>query len=69
MKIQENFSLKKYNTFGIDIKAKYFAEVYSTDELRTILSDSNFKNENKLILGGGSNILFTKDYDGFSYKN
>ncbi len=68
MKIQENFSLKKYNTFGIDVKAKVFVEVYSTDELKTILSDSNYKKENKLILGGGSNILFTKNYDGLVIK-
>ena len=68
MKIQENFSLKKYNTFGIDVKAKYFVEVYTTEELKAILSDSNHKKESKFILGGGSNILFTKDYDGIVIK-
>ena len=68
MNIQENFSLKKYNSFGIDIKAKYFVEVYSTEELKFILSDANYKEEKKLILGGGSNILFTKDYDGIVIK-
>ena len=68
MKIQENFSLKKNNTFRIDVKAKYFAEVYSTEELTSILSDSNYKKESKLILGGGSNILFTNDFNGLIIK-
>ncbi len=68
MKIQENISLKNYNAFGIDVKSKYFAAVYSTEELKTILSNSNYKKENKLILGGGSNILFTKDFGGIVIK-
>lgn len=67
-KIQENFSLKKYNTFGIEASAKYFVEVYSYDELKNILTDSFFKRKNKLILGNGSNILFTKDFDGLVIK-
>jgi UDP-N-acetylmuramate dehydrogenase len=67
-KTQENFSLKKYNTFGIETLAKYFVEVYSFDELKNILTDSFFKRKNKLILGSGSNILFTKDFDGVVIK-
>lgn len=64
MIIHENFSLKKHNTFGIDAKAKYFAEVSDVPTLHEILNTPQFKNIPKLILGGGSNILFTKDYDG-----
>ncbi|SHG89129.1 UDP-N-acetylmuramate dehydrogenase [Flavobacterium defluvii] len=61
MQIQSNFSLKKYNTFGIEASAKQFAAVHSIDELRTVLAEN--KNEKKFILGGGSNMLLTKDID------
>ncbi len=64
MNIEENLSLKKYNTFGIDVKAKYFAEVFSIEELKELLSLEKYKNLPKFILGGGSNILFTKDFNG-----
>ena len=43
MKIQENFSLKNFNTLGIEVSAKYFVEVYSNDELKSTLSDPSFK--------------------------
>ncbi len=59
MQIQTNFSLKKYNTFGIEAKAKQFVAVHSIDELKTILE--NHKSERKFILGGGSNMLLTQD--------
>jgi UDP-N-acetylmuramate dehydrogenase len=61
MEIQSNFSLKNYNTFGIEAKAKQFVAVHSVDELKTILE--KYKNEKKFILGGGSNMLLTKDID------
>ena len=61
MKIEENFSLKSYNTFGVEAKARYFAEVYSLEELKEALQSNNAP---VLFLGGGSNILFTKDFDG-----
>jgi UDP-N-acetylmuramate dehydrogenase len=66
MQLTENFSLKPYNTFGIEVMAKYFAAFANTNELAEILEN---KNEHKLILGGGSNILFTKNYDGLVLKN
>ncbi len=69
MIIQENYPLKKHNTFGIDILSKYYSEINNVDNLISILSDSKFKNENKLILGGGSNILFTKNVDGLVIHN
>lgn len=62
MVIQENISLKPYNTFGIDVKAKHFVSINSIDDLKQILALSNYPN--KLILGGGSNILLTKDFNG-----
>ncbi|MBK9730644.1 MAG: UDP-N-acetylmuramate dehydrogenase [Chitinophagaceae bacterium] len=69
MKIETNKSLQSYNTFGIAVTAKYFAEITSTEEFKALVSDPEFKNENKLILGGGSNILFTKNFDGLVIKN
>lgn len=61
MEIQSNFSLKNYNTFGIEAKAKQFVAVHSVAELKTILEEN--KNEKKFVLGGGSNMLLTKDID------
>ena len=67
MQLQDNFSLKSYNTFNIDAKARHFAVFTNTDELSEILT----KNSRlfPFILGGGSNILFTKDIDGLVLKN
>ncbi len=67
MKITENFSLKNYNTFGIDAYAKYFGEFFSPGTLSEILRER--KHVQKMILGGGSNILFTKNFDGIILKN
>ena len=72
MQVQENFSLKKYNTFGIDAAAKYFSIFSSVDELENILSfiaKEQISSNKQFILGGGSNILFTKNYDGLVLKN
>ena len=71
MKIHNNISLKPYNTFGIDALAKSFASFNTTDELGELLAFTQKQNNNQhtLILGGGSNILFTKDYNGLVLKN
>ena len=61
MEIQQNFSLKNYNTFGIEAKAKLFVAVHSVAELKSILEQN--ENEKKFILGGGSNMLLTQDVD------
>jgi UDP-N-acetylmuramate dehydrogenase len=61
MQIQSNFSLKNYNTFGIEAIAKQFVAVHSISELKSILAANT--NEKKFILGGGSNMLLTKDID------
>jgi UDP-N-acetylmuramate dehydrogenase len=61
MEVQHNISLKKYNTFGIEAKAKQFAAVHSADDLKVILEEN--KAQKKFILGGGSNMLLTKDID------
>ncbi|MFY9309337.1 MAG: UDP-N-acetylmuramate dehydrogenase [Bacteroidia bacterium] len=69
MVVRENFSLKKLNTFGIDAFAKYYVELDTLTGFQEILSDNAYKTEQKLILGGGSNILFTKDFNGVVLKN
>ena len=61
MHIQQNISLKSYNTFGIDAKAKYFVSVNSVSELEEILKSKEYPNS--YIFGGGSNMLLTKDID------
>lgn len=68
MQVHQKYSLKKYNTFGIDAIAKYFATFLSADSLGELL-DNNKNVPSKMILGGGSNVLFTKDYDGLVLKN
>lgn len=67
--ILHNFSLKTYNTFGIDVNAKYFAAFDSIKELQPILSSEIYNNNKSFVLGGGSNLLFTKDYDGLILHN
>jgi UDP-N-acetylmuramate dehydrogenase len=64
MKTFYNYSLKNHNTFGIEVSCKYFAEVNNNLEIKQLLSEQRFKNFQKLVLGSGSNILFTKDFNG-----
>ncbi len=64
MKIYNNHCLKEHNTFRMDVSCRYFIEIENVDELKQVLSDKVFTHLPKLIIGGGSNILFTKDYDG-----
>ncbi len=67
MQIQENISLRPYNTFGIDAKARFFATFKDTDELEVLTThDSRLTT---LVLGGGSNILLIRDFDGMVLKN
>lgn len=67
MQVHQNYPLQKYNTFKIAAKAKYFSKFSSAEELQELLDKKQA--EPKLILGGGSNILLTKDFDGFVLKN
>lgn len=67
MQVHENYSLQKYNTFRIDAFAKYFSTFSSVEELQEIWDEK--KTATQLILGGGSNILFTKNFDGYVLKN
>ena len=73
MTVQENISIKEYNSFGISGYANLFAKFNSLDELSELLEFNQPQTTNHkpqtLILGGGSNILFTKDFDGLVLKN
>jgi len=69
MNIIENYPLLKLNTFGVDVKAKYFTSINTINELIEATKTNVFKDLELLILGGGSNILFTKDFDGLVILN
>lgn len=66
--MQNNISLKPYNTFGIDVIANRFSTFSSIDELKSVLTERK-ENEPLLILGGGSNVLLTKPFEGLVLKN
>jgi UDP-N-acetylmuramate dehydrogenase len=69
MKILENYDLTKLNTFGISAQAKFLAEVKSERDFLELIQTPEFKNNEKLFLGGGSNVLFTKDFNGIVVLN
>lgn len=64
MNIEYNKSLKNFNTFGVDVKAANFITVTTLDEMKESLLLPDVKTGPWLVIGGGSNILFTKDFDG-----
>jgi UDP-N-acetylmuramate dehydrogenase len=68
MTLLENCSIKPYTTFGIEAKARYFAHVSSIDELTQVLHHPPVAGLPVLMLGGGSNMLFTKDFEGLVIK-
>ena len=69
MTIQNNISLGNFNTFHIDAKASYFAEVNHVNDFIALVNDGYTKKHHSMVLGGGSNMLLTKDYDGLIIKN
>lgn len=68
MIVQKDVQLKPYNTFGIEAIAKYFVEVSSIEQLQEILQNPDYQSTERLILGGGSNMLLTKDFEGLVIK-
>ena len=60
MNLLRNISLKTYNTFGIDVSTAFFAEIFSAEELTEALKWAHDGEIQVMILGGGSNVLFTK---------
>ena len=69
MIISENKNLKAYNTFGIEAIAPFFCEVHTVEELQELFRSEKYRNMPLLILGGGSNILFTRDPEGLVVSN
>ena len=69
MQILHNYSLKKYHTFATDVYARYFIEINSISEFKNLQQSLIYKNNALLVIGGGSNLLFTKDYMGLVIKN
>ena len=68
MLIQENKSLKPYNTFGVDAQARYFLSVTAPEDLAAAIS-GDCNDRPVLVLGGGRNIIFTRDVEGLVLKN
>jgi len=64
MNILKNISLLPHNSFGIDVKTKYFAQYQSIEQLRELLESDILKNEKLLHIGNGSNLLFVSDFQG-----
>ena len=69
IEIKKNYDLTKLNTFGISAWAKFFVELNDEKDLEELFLSPEFKNNQKLFLGGGSNILFTKNFDGIVILN
>jgi UDP-N-acetylmuramate dehydrogenase len=67
--VQKNINLKPFNTFGIEAKAKYFCSIESEEQLQELMATDLFKNERRIFLGSGSNVLFTKDFEGLIVHN
>ncbi len=64
MKDFYDFNLKEHNTFGIDVKCRRFIEFESVEELLQIVNSLTDADKPLMVLGGGSNMLFTADYEG-----
>ncbi|HOM82461.1 MAG TPA: UDP-N-acetylmuramate dehydrogenase [Armatimonadota bacterium] len=69
LRVERDYSLRECNTFGVEAKAAYYARVTSREELAALLQDNPVRDREKLVLGGGSNILFTRDFDGVVIHN
>ena len=62
--VEENYNLKELNTFGVSAEARFFVRVETKDDLLELINLPVFKDNEKLFLGGGSNVLFTKNWEG-----
>jgi UDP-N-acetylmuramate dehydrogenase len=67
--VERDYSLRQHNTFGIEAKAACYARVTSREELSALLGDPELRGREKLVLGGGSNVLFTRDFGGLVIHN
>ena len=67
-KLHEQFSLRGLNTFGVEARARWFCLVRSVDDLAALAADPRLAGLPWLVLGGGSNLLLTRDFDGLVIK-
>src|SRR5262245_51204424 len=68
LEVLENAALRPFNTFGVDAKARFFVRITSTDELSELDHHPLTSGLRRLIVGGGSNLLFVSDFDGVVVK-
>ena len=68
MTILENVDLQSFNTFGIKVSTSRFVTITSIEDAKALFQSPLFRKTKHLILGGGSNVLFTKDFDGLVVK-
>jgi UDP-N-acetylmuramate dehydrogenase len=66
--LHQHFSLREFNTFGVEARARWFCRVRSADELAALGAEPKLAGLPWLVLGGGSNLLLTKDFDGLAIK-
>ena len=66
---QQNASLKSFNTFGMEVKADWLVLIQDSSDLHELIRDERWQKMPRLVLGGGSNVLFTQDFEGQLLKN
>ena len=64
MDIQEHISLKPFNTFGVAAQARYYTRITEVQALKALVKDTTWQHHPRVVLGGGSNLLFVKNFDG-----
>ncbi len=69
MEIKQNYDLTKLHTFGVSVQARFFVEIESEEEIFELFKLPEFQNNKRIFLGGGSNVLFTQDFDGIVILN
>ncbi len=68
LQIEELYSLKSLNTFGLDVTSDYFVNIRTPNEVKEFVKNPHFKHVPLLVLGSGSNILFTDNFRGVVIK-
>src|SRR3989344_5071931 len=69
MEIKQDYNLSKLNTFGVDVSAKFFAALEKEKDIAELFQLPEFRENKKIFLGGGSNVLFTKNFEGIVVLN
>ena len=68
MQVLQDVSLRSHNTFGLEALARHWITITATEQLQDLLRDPAYRSVPKMILGGGSNVLFTQDFEGLLIK-